>query len=72
MTKVPPHFDLVITDILQAIARTLDVAVSIAGFLPIVSAGIRLASLYDRHIKRATIMINFMNHTEIIPPRFLH
>lgn len=35
---------------LEATARTLDIRVSIAGFLPFVSAGNRLAALYDKYI----------------------
>lgn len=41
------HF---VEPILAATARTLDVRVGIAGFLPFTSAGNRLADLYDRYI----------------------
>ncbi|WP_118134700.1 patatin-like phospholipase family protein [Oceanicella sp. SM1341] len=36
--------------VLEATARTLDIRVGLAGFLPFVSAGNRLADLYDRHV----------------------
>jgi NTE family protein len=36
--------------VLEATARTLDVRVGLAGFLPFVSAGNRLADLYDRFV----------------------
>ena len=39
---------------LEATSRTLDVRVTLAGFLPFVSAGNRLASLYDRYIFKDT------------------
>lgn len=38
---------------LEATARTLDIRVSLAGFLPFVSAGNRLAALYDQFIFKA-------------------
>ncbi|MEM6623552.1 MAG: patatin-like phospholipase family protein [Pseudomonadota bacterium] len=44
---IKQHF---IKPILKATNRTLDVRVGLAGFLPLVSAGNRLAKLYDRYI----------------------
>jgi NTE family protein len=42
---------------IQAItARTLDVRVSIAGFLPFTSAGNKLSGLYDRHLFRGMLL----------------
>jgi NTE family protein len=39
-----------------ATARTLDVRVGISGFLPFVSAGNKLAELYDRHVFEGTLL----------------
>lgn len=52
--------------VLSATSRSLDVRVSLAGFLPFVSAGNRLAKLYDRHIFDDTLLKDIPEH-----PRFI-
>lgn len=50
---VAPAADMeahLLAQVLEVTRRSLDVRVSIAGFLPFVSAGNRLAALYDRHV----------------------
>lgn len=46
-TNLEEHF---LAPVLAATSRTLDIRVSIGGFLPFVSAGNRLATLYDKFI----------------------